>query len=109
MIKYIQIPEKKMTVAILENTRYSAVSKIAKALGGTKSLCFNPDKYVMPNSFKAVAKCADGDEWNEDVGKVVAKAKVMKKYYKSYDKRLLAFQQDLNDAMFETVKFFQGA
>ena len=57
-IKYIQIPEKKMTVAVLENTRYSAVLKIAKALGSTKSLCFNPDKYVMPNTFKAIAKCA---------------------------------------------------
>lgn len=105
-IKYIQIPEKKLTVAILENTRYSAVSKIANALGSTKSLCFNPDKYVMPNTFRAMAKCAEGDEWDAEVGRAVAKGKVMKKYYKSYDKKLLDFQEDLNNAMFETTKFF---
>ena len=103
-IKYIQIPEKKMTIAILEDCRYDAVVKIAKILDSTSSLRFNPEKYLMSNSFKAIAKCAPDDVWDEDVGKAVAKAKVMKKYYKSYDKRLDAFVDELNEVMFEATQ-----
>lgn len=105
-IRYIQLPEKKMTIAILENTRYSAVSKIAKAIGNTKSLCFDPDRYVMPNSFKAIAKCSPEDQWDADVGKVVAKAKVMRKYYKSYDKMLDMFSKDIMNLLEGVDNFF---
>lgn len=100
-IKYIQLPEKKMTIAILEDCRYDAVVKISKMLEAASSLRFDPQKYLMANSFRAIAKCAPEDEWDEEVGKAVAKAKVMKKYYKAYDKRLDAFVDELNDAMFE--------
>lgn len=105
-IKYVQIPEKKMTIAILENCRYDAAVKIAKVVGRTDSLCFNPEKYLMANSFRAIAKCSPEDAWDAEVGKAVAKAKVMKKYYKAYDKRLDAFTNDLNDAMFEVTQRF---
>lgn len=106
MIKYYENPEKKTVYAVLEDTRYDAAMKIAKVLGCTKSLRFDLNKYVMPDTFKACAKCHPDDEYNPEVGMQIAKERLMRKYYKVYDKRLGAFVQDLNDAMLEVTQRF---
>lgn len=105
-IKYYYLKERNEVIAVLENTRYDAASKIAKVLTCTKSLGFDLTKYVMPSSFRAVAKCHPADEWNPEIGEKVAKEKLMRKYYKAYDRQLEAFVQDLNTAMFEVTQRF---
>ena len=105
-IKYYHLKERNEVIAVLENTRYDAASKSAKVLTCTKSLGFDPTKYVMPSSFRAVAKCHPADEWNPKIGEKVAKEKLMRKYYKAYDRQLEAFVQDLNAAMFEVTQRF---
>lgn len=102
-IKYISIPEKKTTIAILHNAELSAVNKIESILGGTNSLWFDPDKYMMNSSYKATVICRDGDEFSVEQGKKEAKKKLMKKYYRALDKKIDAFIEDLNTAMFRVV------
>lgn len=101
MIKYFEIPEQKKVVATLTNTRYDAVHKIAKIMGQTKSLCFNPSKYLMSNSYRAVVVCHPDDEYDPQKGEKIAKAKLLDRYYAALDAKCDEFIADLNTAMFE--------
>lgn len=101
MIKYFEIPEQKKVVATLSNTRYDAVHKIAKIMGQTKSLCFNPSKYILSNNYRAVAVCHEEDNYDFEKGKAIAKAKLLDRYYAALDAKCDEFEKDLNAAMFE--------
>ena len=49
----------------------------------------------MPNRFKVFVVCDESDEFNEEVGKNMAKERLMRKYYKSLDSRLLKFKNEI--------------
>lgn len=93
-IKYYSNPSKKQIIAVLSNTSMDAINKIAKVTADHPFFCMN-EKYTMPDKFRAVATCMDGDEFDEAVGKEIAKKKLMKRYYKSFDKRVEMFKEDL--------------
>ena len=95
-IRYVSLPEKGTTIAILENTTYDVVNKINKILGDSP-WCFVGRNYLMPRSFKAVAKVYGGDVFDEEEGKKIAKEKLMKKYRKAYDKRMSRFAKCIDD------------
>lgn len=82
-------------------TKYDCINRIAKAMGMTKSLCFDPSKYLMNDVFKAASKPYGGDEYDKEYGEQEVKRKVMRKYYKQLDRLSSAFVEDLNKAMFE--------
>lgn len=98
MIKYYEVPEQKKTIAVLENTSYDAVNQIAKVIGDTNSLCFNPNKYLMNSNYRAVVVCHPEDEYNSEEGKRRAKKKLLDHYYEQLDNRLDMFADDLNAA-----------
>jgi hypothetical protein len=98
MIKYVVLEDKKTVIAILENTRLDGINKINKVMGvdaGTSPFYVSHSKYLMPNIFKATVVCDPRDEWNVEEGKKFAKKKVLKNYYKSLDKRMDMFRDDL--------------
>lgn len=101
MIKYINIPEQNKCIAVLPNTKYDAINKIARVTGGTKSLCFDPSKYLMSDVYRAVVVCHPDDKYDEDLGMKIAKDKLMRKYYSALDAKIAEFVEDLNKAMFE--------
>jgi hypothetical protein len=101
MIKFVHVPEQNKTIAILENTKYDAIHKIAKIMGQTKSLCFNPSKYLMSSSYRAVVVCHPDDEYNPAVGMKMAKAKLLDRYYTALDAKCDEFAEDLNAVQFE--------
>lgn len=103
-IKYYSIPSQKKTVAILTNTSLDAINKIKK-LTHDISWMWCTDKYMMPHSFRVTVSCTDGDTYDEELGKEIAKKKLLKKYYKAFDARLDMFKADLitlNSRVFET-------
>ena len=102
-IKYISIPEKKATIAVLHETEWAAVDNIKSVLDGTKSLWFDPTKYRMKSSYKATVICRDGDEYSEERGREEAKKKLMRNYYRSLDKKIDEFIEDINTAMYRVV------
>ena len=101
-INYIVIPEKKMVIAELKNTKFDAYNKALKLCKDLTDcckkvyVCPDPDKMMMPNEFKGVAICRDGDVFDEEVGKSIAKSSCLNKYYRSFDKRINKFKDDLN-------------
>ena len=101
-IKYVVIPERKKTIAILEGTEWDALNRIEKMTGDSS---FYSHKYLMPNRFKASTICDDRDNYDIEEGKRIAKEKLMKNYYKSMDKKIEMFRNDLialNSKVFET-------
>jgi hypothetical protein len=103
-IKFYDIPDRGMTVGVLSNTSMDALNKIAKITGDT-TFCAYDLKYMMPDNFRAVAKVHGDDVYNQDTGRQIVKEKLMKKYYKSFDKKMDQFREDLlvlNGKVFET-------
>lgn len=100
MIKYYDIPDQKKTVAVLENTAFDAINQITKVVGDTNSLCFNPSKYLMNSSYRAVVVCHPDDEYDAKEGRRRAKAKLLDHYYEQLDKKLDMFADDLTTAAF---------
>ena len=94
MIKYIVIPEKRTVVGILENTDIDAYHKINKMLDGT-NIFVDIGKYLIPNRFKVSVVCDKMDEFDEEIGKNIAQERLMRKYYKSLDSRLLKFKNEI--------------
>ena len=94
MVKYIVVPERRMVKAIIENTEYDAYNKINKMLRDTP-FCACSEKYLMPNRFVATVYCDERDEFNEKFGKDRAKKIVLDNYYKSLDKKIAKFKEDV--------------
>lgn len=103
-IKFYDIPEKGMTVGVLCNTAFDAINKIDKLLNGT-AFYFCDSRYVMPDSFRAVAKVHGDDVYDQETGRQIVKDKLMEKYYKCFDSKIDLFRSDLlvlSGKVFET-------
>ena len=103
-IKYYTNPKKKQTIAVLSDTGLDFVNKAEKLMSGT-NLCAYGNKYLMPNQYKASVYCAADDEYDEKIGREMAKKKVLEKYYRDFDKRMDMLRCDvimLNSKIFET-------
>lgn len=103
-IKYIDLPESKKTIAILENCQYDAINRIRKMLTGSPFSAYDK-KYLMPKTFKATVTCDPRDEYSIQEGRNKAKKKVLKNYYRSVDRRIDMMREsllELNGKIFET-------
>lgn len=101
MITYITIPEQRKTVAILKNTRDDAAHKVDKLLakaGLFDDMLIFGSRLEMPNQYRAVVVCADGDEYSVEEGKRQAKRKLLDKYYADLDERM-----EIACTMFDTA------
>lgn len=100
MIKYFVNEQKRQVIAVLENTRYDACNKIEKMIAETEFCVVPSAKYLMPGQFKVTVTCDPRDEFNVEVGKNIAKKRILKNYYASLDKRVAKFH--------EAAKAFNG-
>ena len=105
MIKYFVNKEKRQVIAVLENTKWDAYNKIEKMIADTQ-FCFIPtSKYLMPGQFKVTVNCDPRDEFDVEIGKNIAKKRILKNYYASLDKRVDKFYEDalaFNGKVFKT-------
>lgn len=109
-IKFYDIPEKGMTVGVLRNTSMDALNKIRKVTDGT-TFCAYDMKYLMPDSFRAVAKVHGDDVYDQETGRQIVKDKLMAKYYKSFDAKMDMFRGDLlvlNGKVFDTPEVLEN-
>ena len=95
-INYYHVPEQGKVIGVLNGCAWDAIRKIEHITEGT-GFCFYDKKYIMPNTFRAVAKCMEGDEFDPKVGVDIAKAKVMNKYYDSLDRRMAMFYGEVRN------------
>lgn len=110
MIKYVSLPDKRTTIAILEDCAFDAINKINKmcdsAFGNDVYAGIVIRKYVMPNRFKVSVVCSDEDVWDEEEGKRIAKAKLLRNYYASLDKRINRFKREFEKCSQELLAKF---
>ena len=103
-IKYYTNPAKRQTIAVLSDTRFDFLNKVEKLTSGL-NLCVCGKKYLMPYQYKASVYCAADDVFDEQVGRDMAKKKVLDKYYRDFDKRMDMLRDELlvlNGKIFET-------
>ena len=91
MIKYFVNEEKRQVVGLLDNTRWDAINKINKMMLDTDFCLCMCGKYEMPHEFRSVVTCDPSDEFNAEVGKQIAKQRILDRYYASLDKRINKF------------------
>jgi hypothetical protein len=105
MIKYFVNEEERKVVAVLENTRWDAYNKICKMTRDTDFCVVASEKYMMPSEFRVVVQCDERDEFDPEIGKKIAKKRILKNYYASLDKRVNKFFDAalvLNGKVFDT-------
>ena len=105
-IKYYYQPSTKKTFAELRNCRYDAINKIEKFMHDFKWFMCSK-KYEMKDTYRVSVKLCDGDVFDEEKGKAYAKAKLMERYYRDFDRCVEQFKSDvieLNSRIFETPK-----
>ena len=90
-IKYFVNEDKRQVIGVLSNCRWDAIHKIEKMVADT-GFCFCPsEKYMMPSEFRAVVQCDERDEFDVEVGKRIAKERILDRYYPALDKRVNKF------------------
>jgi hypothetical protein len=104
-IKYFVNEEKRQVIGLLENTRWDAINKINKMMRDTEFCVVPSKKYQMATEYRVVVQCDDRDEFNPDVGKNIAKKRILDRYYTALDKRVDKFREAalvFNGKVFET-------
>lgn len=104
-IRYFINEEKQQVIGLLENTKWDALSKIEKMVGNTDFCVIPKKKYMMPSRFKVTVTCDPRDMFDPEIGKRIAKKRILDRYYKSLDQKVDAFRiaaLELNGKIFET-------
>lgn len=111
MIKYFINEEKKQVIGLLENTRWDAYNKACKTVRGTDFCVVPNEKLMMPDKFRVVVQCDEVDEFDPEVGKKLAKERILKNYYTSLDKRVSKFYDAVrifNEKVFKTPEALEN-
>ena len=94
-IQYVCMPEKKKTVAILQDTRFDAINKIAKVTRAHNIFFNNYEKYLLNNSYRGVVVCCEEDTYSQETGKKQAKKKCLDRYNAALDAKIAEFRNDV--------------
>ena len=63
---------------------------------------------VMPNSFMGKAVCSADDEWNEEIGKMIAFSRAKDKCYKSFFRRANNFVNTVDRRLGSVIEMFNA-
>ena len=113
-IKYVVNEEKRTVTAILEGTKFDCVNRINNKLHNTDWEIDKwdvPKNLLMPEKFVATVRCDERDTFNAEFGKNRARKIVLDNYYKSMDKHLGNFREELieiNSRFFETPEVMKN-
>ena len=102
-VKYFVNEEKRTVVAVLEGTKDLFTDFIYDNNGliSLNDRYYDYDnRYRLPNRFVGIAKCSVNDEWNEQLGKLIAfdrlKEKVNNSFIKCANKYVRDVDNDIN-------------
>ena len=104
-VTYKVIPEHRVVIAEIDSTDFDALREFNdKYLAhSTSALRLRVDKYdekfLMPHSFKAVARCHPDDEFDVEKGKRIALDRLADKYTASLNKHLNNYIRAIDEAL----------
>lgn len=92
-VKYNVIEDKRIVVAQISGIQYDAINVfnekfMAHATSKLEMNAWRDQKFFMPKSMKAVARCIPEDEFSVEEGKRIALKKLSEKYNNSLDRHL---------------------
>lgn len=101
-IRYMVDETKGIVMATLNNCKYNAIDTANNWTGcrridrrNVETRINENKKYLIPNKFIGVAQCSPEDEWNEEVGKQIARDRLLNKYHNSLNKALKKINADI--------------
>ena len=65
-----------------------------------------PHQLDMPSSFMGKAVCSEQDEWNEELGRMIAFSRAKDKCYRSFFKRANAVVQNMDRRLGDMIELF---
>lgn len=90
-IEYYINEEKRTVVCRMTNCKYD-VLKIFRKMGilyiNNSDYKFSLDNFYMNDSYIGKAKCAESDTWDVEIGKKIARKRMLQKYYNARRKLL---------------------
>ena len=92
-VEYKVIEDKRIVVAQIYGISHDAINEfndkfIAHATSNLDLHAWYDQKFMMPKSMKAVARCIPDDEFSVEKGKQIALKKLSEKYNNSLDRHL---------------------
>lgn len=108
-VKFFVDRENKVVVATIIGCRYDAIDKINSLISNVSSYeyldVYFKSKLLMNDTYKAVAKCDDEDEFDEEIGKKIAMDKLTERYHKSLNNRIVKFIEMFDKVLDESVDY----
>ena len=104
-VEYKVIEDKRIVVASIKGISNDAIHVfndkfLAHATSDLNIEAYWPNqKFFMPYSMKAVARCIPGDEFSVEKGKQIALKKLSEKYNSSLDRHLAHIYKSLNKCL----------
>ena len=101
-VKYFVNEEKRTVVAVLEGTKCLFTDFIYENDG---LMSFHDhyydfdNRYLLPNRFVGIAKCSVNDEWNEQLGKLIAFDRLKEKVNNSFVKCANKYVEDIDKSI----------
>ena len=100
-VKYFVNEEKRTVVAVLEGTECLFTDFIYENDGPLPYRDYYEldDRYSLPNRFVGIAKCSVNDEWNEQLGKLIAFDRLKEKVNNSFVKSANKYVEDIDKSI----------
>ena len=105
-VVYIVDEKKRKVVAYVEGTKYELVNFISENKGILPDWFDMPklhDKLLLPNKFIGIATCSPDDEWNPEIGKIIAYHRMKTNMSKSFFKHAETYYRLMLKKINETV------
>ena len=103
---YIVDEKKRKVVAYVEGTKYELVNFISENKGILPNWFDLPklhNKLLMPDKFVGIATCSPDDEWNPEIGKLIAYHRMKTNMSKSFFKHAETYYKLMLKKVDETV------
>lgn len=103
---YIVDEKKRKVVAYVEGTKYELINFISENKGILPDWFDMPklhDKLLMPDKFVGIATCSPDDEWNPEIGKLIAYHRMKTNMSKSFFKHAETYYKLMLKKVNETV------
>ena len=99
-VHYIVKKDERVVVCVINDTENYFMDYMTRHMYDNNHLFTGRwnSKYFLKNSYSGVARCAPGDEWNEEIGRKIAFNKAKEKLNNAFFKRAKAY---VNDADWE--------
>ena len=97
MIKYFVNEKKRSVIGVLENTSHDCINYVCKNAGVDCIPACLLTPGLMPDSFRTEVKCHPDDEFDVEVGKKIAKERILENYWRSRRKAMIRLAKKLED------------